>query len=159
MIEFNSGNYTIYNNKVCKLYELRSEVLLKKDELQYTICYDASHNFNFDGFYKHEFEDMYCKNFFISEITNAFFAQTVGIYNGEKVNVFEYLANPTHVYIVSKDKTNIEKNSFVDMGDHCAKEVKVLEIERLWEERSPCQFDIPMPKGLELIKEFELPKS
>jgi len=156
MIEFRAGNYTFFNHKTCKLYEQRHESHLAKEEMQFSICYDISQQYGFENFHKHPFEEMLCKNFYAGEILNAFFVQTYGLYEGIKVKVFEYKPNPNLIYITTEDKIAFEKHSFCDMTGHYGKDIKITDLEKLWEERSPSEYDLPMPKGLELIKEIDI---
>lgn len=151
-----TGSYTIYNGIEMQLFEIRSEVPVAEYEKQYSICYSADLNLNADGFEKHPFEEMYCKLISRSELHNGFFVQTNALYKAFAVKVFEYRPDRSRVYITTDDKTAIFQHSFFDMGDHCGKDVGIQELEKLWEERTPSQFNLPLPAGLELRKEVEV---
>lgn len=37
-------------------------------------------------------------------------------------------------------------------------EIKISDVEKIWEERSHCSLDLHLPKGLALRKEIDIPK-
>ena len=61
--------------------------------------------------------------------------------------------------IVTDDKNAFEdlKLEFRDRGVY-QKEIKINELDKLWEERTQSTHDLPLPKGLELIKEIDIRK-
>lgn len=150
-----TGNYTIYNGIEMQLFYNRSEVPVPADKQQYSVCYNAALNLSIDGFQKHPFEDIRCKVIRRNELANGFFVQTYGLYKKIVVKVFEYRPDPSRVYITTDNMTVIDQYSFLDMGDHCGKDVGIKELERMWEERTPSQFNLQLPLGLELYKNFE----
>lgn len=147
-----TGNYTLYNGLELQLFEDRSEVPIRGDEQQYHICYQPDLNLAVIGFEKHPFEDLFCKSTVREELNNAFFVQTYGLYKGVEIKVFAYRPDPQKAYITTEDKTAFAECLFVDMGSHLGKEIAIKELERIWEERTPSQFNLPLPAGLELYK-------
>jgi hypothetical protein len=148
------GNYTLYNGLELQLFEGRSEVPVQEGEQQYYICYRADLNLGIIGFEKHPFEDLFCKSTARKELNNAFFVQTYGLYKGVEVKVFAYKPAPQKAYIATEDKTAFAECLFVDMGSHLGKDIDIKELERIWEKRTPSQFNLPLPAGLELYKEI-----
>ena len=90
------------------------------------------------------------------EIDNAFSIRTYGIYKGYKFDVNK-LNGENIIGIVTDDKNAFEdlKLEFRDRGVY-QKEIKINELDKLWEERTQSTHDLPLPKGLELIKEIDI---
>jgi hypothetical protein len=147
-VTYRSGDYTVYNDVICKLFEQRSEV--PEPISMFHVCYESKHDYGFEGFEKHPFADMHCKSVPSSEIKNAFSVQTFGEYKGIRVKVFDYKFDVTIAYIITKDQRAFEKHSFLNMGDHYAQEVKATNLDKIWEERSKTIYDFPLPENLEL---------
>jgi hypothetical protein len=148
-MKYRAGNYTIFNGRVCKLFEQRHEMPFPKFEIQYDICYDTDDEFNCEGFTKHPFEDMYCKLFKYNEINNAFFAQTYGLFNEMKVKVFKNTRELSLVNIITREKEAKFISAFLDMGDYFMMETSVDNLKKIWEERTVSKFDFQFPDGLE----------
>lgn len=154
-MKIRSGNYTIYKGHECRLFEQRYEVPIADYERQYQVCYDSDSTPRFSDFEKHPFEEMFCKSFFLKELDNAFFVKTCGIYKGISVNVFEFRPNPELLHISLNDGDKAREHSFIQIGNYYLKEINVNELEKIWEERSITEYNLPMPNGLpeyEVIK-------
>lgn len=136
-----TGNYTIYRENICLIFEIRHELELTQEDIQYQIC----SNFQMDGFEKHPFENLFCKVFNFSDITNAFLVDTFGLYKGIEVNVYEFRPNPRMVHITTKDKSIATNLSFIDMGDYYLKEIDIDELEKIWEKINSSNYPFPMP--------------
>jgi len=147
-----TGNHTIYNGIICQLFAVRHESPIPKKEILYQVCYNSIDRFNFVGFDKHSFEELHCRTFLLSELDNAFYIKTFGIYGGIKVKIFEFRPNNKLVHIISVEKVAQIKFNFLDMGNYYLKEIQIEELEKIWEERSQSEYDLPLPEGL---KEYE----
>lgn len=105
----------------------------------------------------------YTDNFYymdipISEIVNGFFVRTRCIYKSYEFDA-NTLIDGKYIGIVTDNKEAFENLNleFRDRGVYQT-EIKIHELEKLWEERTPSNFNLPMPVGIELIKELEIPK-
>jgi hypothetical protein len=148
-MKYRSGDYTIFNGKICKLFEQRQELPLSKYEVQYNVCYDSDERFNFESFTKHPLEDIYCKSFSYYELNNSFFAQTYGLFNDLKVKVFRNFRDLSLVNIITTDKQSKYISLFLDMGNHFMMETPVASLKMIWEERQKSKLDFDFPDGLE----------
>lgn len=153
------GNYTLYEGHLCKLIENRNEVPVLEEEVGYNVCYMANEELSLKGFDRHPFEKMYCRAFKCVEISNALFINTYGMYRGVKVKVYEYKKDPTLIHITINDIANLSLNGFEDMGSYFIKEIQLIELDKLWEERTSSQFNFPMPTTIDVYKEIEIPRN
>lgn len=151
-----TGNYTLYNGVKLQLFEERYEGPIPEDEKLYNMCYNATGNLQLVGFELHPFEELYCKRALTKDIDNAFFVQTFGLYKRIKVKVFNYKPDSGSVYITTEEKIALDMYSFLDQGNFYGKDIKVEELEKIWEERKVSQYGLPLPTGLELYKEIKL---
>lgn len=152
MIELRTGNYTIYQGHILSLTELRNEVPISEDEKIFNVCYPFRLNLLLKGFTKQN--NRYFKSLLKNQLDNAFYAQTYGLYKGISVKVFESKLNISNVEITTKEK-RANNLSFFDMTDYFIKEVKVLELDKIWEERSNSTYNLPMPIDLPLYVEID----
>ncbi|MFO0322474.1 MAG: hypothetical protein ACK504_08600 [Bacteroidota bacterium] len=146
MIRF--GTYTRYND-----YDFR---LLNKADYYRIVCDGTICPFS--NFTK------YANNFFYLDvpkenITNAFSISTFGIYKGYQFDVNTMIDN-SYIGIVTDNKEAFDKLNleFRDRGVY-QKEIKISELEKLWEVRSISNLDLPIPEGLKEYEEIEIPKN
>jgi len=94
----------------------------------------------------------------IIEITNAFFVKTICTYKSYDFDV-NIMINDSHIGIVTDNKEAFEKLNleFRDRSVYQT-EINIIDLEKLWEQRMPSSYNLPMPEGLDLIKELEIPK-
>jgi hypothetical protein len=154
MIVLGANNYTLYENKICLLFEQRSEIQLTQNEKKISVCIDSKK----EGFEKHPFENLYCKTVYLHELTNAFSSQTFAYYKNLKVRVFGNKRTPNEVFISTSDLQNAERLSFFNMGTYFGKDVKLIELDKIWEEYSPSPLNLPMPEGLPKERVLEIPR-
>ncbi len=151
------GNYTVYKGAELSLKELRKEAPVPDADIQYCICYRKEERpGQLTGFSNLFSEDEYCKVVALSELGNAFWVSTFGSYNGNIVKVFEYKPDPEQVYVTTEDPQVAIANDFLDMGDHYGKDISLKELEKLWEERTNSEVELPLPSGLEATKDVML---
>jgi hypothetical protein len=93
------------------------------------------------------------------EVDNAFSVRTRGIYRSYQFDVNNINVENT-IGIVTDNKNAFEdlKLEMRDRGVY-QKEIKIIELDKLWEERSQTTLDLPLPKGLELMKEMDIPNA
>jgi hypothetical protein len=89
-----------------------------------------------------------------AEVENAFSVRTLGIYRGYQFDVHNINVENT-IGIVIDNKSAFEDLNleFRDRGVY-QREIKITELDQLWEERSQSSLDLPLPEGLGLIKEI-----
>jgi hypothetical protein len=91
-------------------------------------------------------------------LTNAFSSQTFASYKNIKVKVFGNKGTPNQAFITTSDFQNAERLSFYNMGTYFGKDVKLIELDMIWEEYSPSSLNLPMPDGLPKQRIIEIPK-
>lgn len=153
MIVLGANNYTLYENKICLLFEQRSEIQLTQNEKKISVCIDSKK----EGFEKHPFENLYCKTVYLHELTNAFSSQTFACYKNIKVKVFGNKRDSKVVFITTTDRQSAEYLGLFNMGNYFGKDVKISELDKLWEEYSPSTLSLPMPEGLPKERIVEIP--
>jgi hypothetical protein len=142
MIKF--GTYTFYENYFLRLLDRNNN---------YTIIFDGT-SCPFGDFEKHS-ENIFFKIVQKHEISNAVFIKTKCVYKNYEFDLIPLNENKMAIVTDSKDaceKLNLETR---EMGVY-QKEVERKELERIWEIRSVSIFGLPMPNGIELIKEIEV---
>jgi hypothetical protein len=66
--------------------------------------------------------------------------------------------------MVTKDLELGKKLNFHELHDgfenpYYLGEIKIREVSKIWEEREKTDYGVPMPEGIETIKELEIPRS
>jgi hypothetical protein len=161
------GTYTLMDGIEMKIFGNRYEVPVPENEKTYGVSYPAELGRK-DGFKLNEllypYSDEYIREINIQEITNAFLVITKAKYKGEVFEVEPYFGDDIHLHLATKDLELGKKLGFYELHDSYGKpyylgEVAILEVEEIWEERSPSSFNLPLPVGLELIKIIKSPHS
>ncbi len=103
----------------------------------------------------------YKKDVLVSELKNAFFVVTKAKYQGEVFEVEPYYGDEIHLHLATKDLELGKKLNFYELHDgegnsYYLGEVKITEVEKIWEERQKSSLDIPLPESFELYKEIKL---
>jgi hypothetical protein len=154
-MKIRNGDFTVINELELALYEQRYENFIPEDQMPFCICHSEENNYNLQGYYKHPFAPMYCRDVLFSNMTNAFRVRTHGEYLGMLVNVFEYSPASNLVTIQTENKEIAGRNGFVDDGNNLfTKETELKELTKLWEVRSETLYNLPMPAGIKKYKEF-----
>lgn len=158
------GTYTIIKGIEMKLSGNRYEVPTSEFEKTYSISYPAVLG-KMDEFrlYKQPYPyfDEYMKEVYIKDIKNAFFVVTKAKYQGEVFEVEPYYGDEIHLHLATKDLELGKKLNFYELHDgegnsYYLGEVKITEVEKIWEERQKSSLDIPLPENFELYKEIQL---
>ncbi len=155
------GTYTLYENIEMTLIEYYGHGLDQEIEqyhriISYPQDYGLIEGFSFDSTSKR-----FKKDILIDDLDNAFFVLTKAIYQGEEFEVEPYYGDEIHLHLATKDLELGKKLNFYELHDGHGKpyylgEIKKTEIEKIWEERKPSDYKIPMSNGLELIKEIDI---
>jgi hypothetical protein len=160
-MKIRNGNYTIYNENDLKIFESRSETLISDEEKIYSICYESNYDLKNEGFEKYPSENMFCKGVYLKELANAYQVKTMGLFNGfifQIFNVTYTIDNIVRIGTNKRNEFNSATNTVEENKNWYIYDIKISELEKLWEERTPTEYNLPMPEGLELYKEIEIPK-
>jgi hypothetical protein len=157
-MEIRIGNYTNYEGLEIQFYEDLYEHPLP-NELRITLSYPISNSEAKEGFFKNEKSGVYTKKAVLSELSNAFNIQTKAIYMGENFLIHPYFGDSNYLHLRTKNKEIANNLGFVELFDgnsnpYYLGEIKVGEVEKIWEERKHTEYDLPMPDGLEPIMEI-----
>lgn len=156
-----TGFYTVFNGLEMAISHYYGHGLSQEiDEKHICISYSNEHN-QLDGFKFDSVSNKYKRDILISDLSNAFFVITKAIYKGEEFEVEPYIGDDIHFHLATKNIALGQKLGFYKLHDgygnpYYVGEIKKNEIEKLWEERKPSVFNLPMPKGIEIIKELEI---
>lgn len=154
------GTYTLVSGIEMKISGNRYEVPIPENEKTYAISYSCDLGYK-DGFKLKElpypYHNEYIKEVHLNEITNAFSVCTMAIYKNEVFNVEPYYGDDIHLHLATKDLELGKKLGFYELHDSYGKsyylgEIKIIEVEKIWEERQPSSYNVPMPENIELIK-------
>lgn len=153
------GNYTVYKGQELALYEARHETPVPFTH--FIIKWDPTLGKPLNSFSQLENGDYICvvKR---EEVVNAFFVQTKALYKNHVFSVYAYFPALEAVDVNTNDHTIGQKLQLQRLVDGNGKafyagEVRVLELEKLWEERSESSFELPLPEKLETYKEISFP--
>jgi hypothetical protein len=165
-VKIRLGTFTNIDGIEMFLFGNRSEVPLAEEEKIYGVSYPAYLGEK-EGFKLHElptpYENEYRKEVYLTEISNAFFVATKAKYKGEIFDVEPYYGDEIHLHITTKNRELGMKLNFYELHDGHGKpyylnEIKISDVEKIWEERSQSSLDLSLPEGLEFRKEIDLPK-
>ena len=139
MIRF--GTYTKYRGYDLRLAEING---------LYRVIYDGS-SCPFKDFVEYATNVFYL-DLSKEQVSNAFSVRTYGIYKGYQFDICQLNENDS-IGVVTDDKRAYERLNldFRDRGVY-QKEVKINELEKLWEEFTPSKLNLPMPEGIEKKK-------
>ena len=81
---------------------------------------------------------------------------------GYEFTVYPYYADMQCVQLNTKSEKIAKELNFIGLTDsynepYYCQAVKIAELEKLWEERRPANYNLPMPNGLSEYEEIELP--
>ena len=148
------GPYTLYKGYEMKVTRNRDNY--PGEERLFGLSYDANSNPKLEGFWKDQYkhvdgriEKTYRKGIYLKDLDNAFIIQTKALYKGYVFDVYNYFSEEKSIALYTKNKAIAKELNF---ETDRAGMIKLSNIEKLWEERTPSTYDLPMPKGLEKIK-------
>jgi hypothetical protein len=164
-MKIKSGTYTNYKGYELKVHKSRyeEELPIPEEEKPLLIYYSETQTCPFDEFIKSKRDNSFYKVVHKKDLSNAFQIFTYCIYKGFKFKVTEFEPDSTIVNIETYDinaNNELKLYSFTDWENRplYSDQVRISELEKLWEERKPTEFNLPMPEGLEEYKEIEIPK-
>lgn len=146
------GPYTIFENHHLAIKSIRDDddhVLLRFEG-------HSPPSTNFEES-KHE-KDVYYLNLSISSLNQAYWVQTYCKFKGYTFEVFPLnIGVEGLVTISTKEIIAFEKLKLTEIKNgFYATDIHVSELEKLWEERRPSNYNLPMPKVIETIKEIKI---
>lgn len=150
------GTYTLNENIEMTITEYYGHGLDQELEKNHRILSYSKEYGQLDGFTLDEVSDSYKKDILITDLKNAFFVTTKILYKKEELFVWAFKDNNKTLTVYTKNETTGKKNNFIQLSDRYVQEIKIGEVEKIWEERKPSEYKIPMPKGIELIKEIDI---
>ena len=148
------GAYVLYKGYEMDLWDNDRDGL-PVEERMFGLSYDADSNPKLEGFWKDQYdwgghiENKYRKGVYLKDLDNAFSIQTKALFKGYVFDVYTYYLKEKSIDLNTKDKAIAKELNF---ETDRAGMIKLSKIEKLWEERTPSEYDLPMPKGLEKIK-------
>lgn len=153
------GTYTVYRNIEMSITEYYGHGLDQEIEQNHRIISYPEELGMIDGFSFDSISKNFKRDILIDDLENAFYIITKAIYRGQEFNVWVYHEDRKKLTIYTFNEDLGQKFQFIKLSDRSIKEVGINEIEKIWEERSPSSYNLPMPDGLELVKEIKIPKN
>lgn len=147
-----NGNYTNYRNKELQLLEARQEMPIPFTH--FILKWYDDEICPFSEFTRNEHDSiiLILKR---EEVKNAFSVVTKAIYNKSEVFVWAFNKTSQILTVYTSDQPLAEAFDFIRLSDRYIKECKLSEIEKIWEERKPTEYDLPMPDGLQPVMEIQ----
>ena len=113
-----------------------------------------------EGFIYDPINKKYTKDVLLRDINNAFFITTKAYYKGQIFKLEPYYGNDIHYHLTTMNKSLGMKLGFYELHNghgqpYYLSEVKKVDVYKLWEERTQSSYKLPMPKGIEFIKELK----
>lgn len=155
------GTYTLFENIEMSVNEYYGHGLDQELEQNHRILSYAEELGQLHGFILDKVSSAYKKDVLIDDLKNAFFVITKAQYKGEIFEVEPYYGDETHVHLATKDLELGRRLNFYELHDGYGKpyylgEIKISDVEKIWEEREKTNFDVPMPENIEMIKMIKL---
>jgi hypothetical protein len=142
------GTYTHWDGIECKVEEVRSEVPSPREIVLLTedsVSSKAGFQLRADG-------RTYWKQILLTELTNAYYIRTIGLYQSVSVQVFPKPNNSSLVVIGTSNQAEAVQVGLIQTLDNWfTEDVAILEISNLHETYSPT-LNLPMPLGLPSIR-------
>lgn len=164
MMRIRYGTYTVYDNIEMQIISYYGHGLSQDiDENHRIISYTKEYG-QLEGFSFDEQSNKFIKDILINDLSNSFFVITKAKYKGEVFEVEPYYGDEVHLHLATKDLELGKRLNFHELHDGYGKlyylgEISINEVEKLWEERTQSNYNLPMPERIELIKELEIPKN
>jgi hypothetical protein len=146
------GEYTSLEGYDFKLYEARQDAPIPFTH--FILGWEEESSCPVGGFEKNKHGSI-IKIIERNLVQNAFQIVTLCLYKGEKIKVWAYNPANNCFTICTKDEIVADKLNFIKLSDMFIKEVQPNEIEKLWEVRLLSKYNLPMPDGLENVKEID----
>lgn len=161
-MKIKNGIYTQYRGYELIVHKSRyeDELPIPEEEKPLLVYYNNLKPCPFDDFIESKHNNGYYKKVFRNELSNAYQIFTFCIYQGFQFRVIEFEPDTTIVNIETYDEEANDKLSLYKFTDWqnrpiYSNQVKISQLEKLWEERSPSEYNLPMPEGLEQYKELK----
>jgi hypothetical protein len=151
------GTYTLYENIEMSVNEYYGHGLDQEfEKVHRTLSYTKDYG-QLNGFSLDEVSNRYKKDIRIKDLKNAFFVTTKAKYKGKFFVVEPYHGDEIHLHLATKDLELGKKLNFYELHDGIGKpyylgEIKISEVEEIWEERQKSIYDVPIPENIEVIK-------
>lgn len=156
-----SGTYTIYKGVEMAINQYYGHGLNQEfEDNNRVISYSSEHD-KLDGFDYDAQTNRFKKNIELKDLQNAFLVITKAIYKGDEFEIEPYNGDDIQLHIATKKLKLGKRNNFYELHDSFGNpyylgEVKISEVEKLWEERQISNYAVPIPEGIELVKFIEL---
>ncbi|EZH75211.1 hypothetical protein ATO12_00095 [Aquimarina atlantica] len=148
------GEYTNYNGYEIRFHEVRHEAPIPFTH--FILLYENEKECPIDEFEK-SIHGGFIKIIKKEMLKNAFGIVTKALYRGAVFETYHYFEDIKSVSLKTYDKEIGEKLPFVKLIDssgiaYYSGEVKLSEIEKIWEIRTKSKYDVPMPSDIEEMK-------
>lgn len=157
------GVFCIYKGVEMSVIEYYGHGLSLDLELNHRVLAYSSEYGHLEGFQFDEVSKKFKKDILIKELSNAFKVTTKALFKGKEFLVEPYYGDKTHIHISTKDLVLGKELGFFELHDgfgnpYYLGEVKILDLEKVWEEYSPSTLDLPMPNNLPNVRVLEIQK-
>lgn len=154
------GIYTIYKNIEMQIVSYYGHGISDPEIENYRrISYDGRLGY-LEGFEIDKTTNICYKDIHINELKNAYRISIKASYKGVIMNVYNFFDQENLLGLTTY--LNIDDLNFIESLDDFGKKyykgtVQLSDIEEIWEERTRSEFDLSMPKGMEVKKVIKLP--
>ena len=149
------GVYTLYKGIEMNLTEYYGHGLDQDIELNHRILSYPSKYGLLDDFQYDKNSKRYKKDILITELSNTFLVITKAIYKNDEFMVWVYNDETKKITLFTRNFNLGEKHHFLKLTDKYIQEVELVEVEKIWEERTLSDYNFPFPNEIEMIKEIK----
>ena len=151
------GTYTFYENIEISVDEYYGHGLDQELEKNHRVLSYSKDYGQLSGFILDENSNKYKKDILIEDLKNAFIVITKAKYKGENFEVEPYCGDEIHLHLATKDLELGKRLNFFELHDGFGKpyylgEIKISEVEEIWEERTKSNYNLPIPENIEVRK-------
>lgn len=156
-----NGTYTLINNIEMALTEYYGHGLDPEIASKHRILSYSGKLGELRGFELFPEADEYRMDVLVTDLNNAFKVNTIAKYKGKIFRVDSIVGNGEILHLATSDLKLGKEMGFYELHDIYGKpyylgEVNIRDIENIWEERTRSEYELPIPAGLELVKELDL---
>ncbi|TDQ29739.1 hypothetical protein DFQ07_0059 [Tenacibaculum caenipelagi] len=148
MMKIRKGTYTVYKGIEMVITEYYGHGILNPEiENHREISYSKELG-KLKGFELDNNSDRFFKDIRVDKLNNAYRVDTKGIYKGDEFLLWGYNEKRDVIGLITYNEEIAKKYDFIKLSDSYIKEVSPSEIEKIWEERTKSEFDLPLPEEI-----------
>ncbi|CAM1358489.1 conserved hypothetical protein [Tenacibaculum sediminilitoris] len=148
MMKIRRGTYTIYEGIEMVITEYYGHGISNPEiENHRELSYPKELG-KLKGFKSDDNSNSFFKDIRVDKLSNAYKVETKGSYKGDEFLLWGYNEKRDVIGLITYNEEIAKKYDFIKLSDSYIKEVSPSKIEKIWEERTKSEFDLPLPEGI-----------